>query len=190
MQELYEPLWDDLWHQSKRREFNIRAICMADLSNQGGSRALNEDTQGDDLSWFDHSRDLLYMINLFRDEMARPMVGVGHRLGGTVLVNLAIIHPRLFSTLVLFDPVIQAAIPQGNAIAEPALTLSNLPILRPSVLYVFGQLIPMSTTLLQNEKMATTGTGVGGSGGELEGRVTKVVLSNAGHLLTMEAGDK
>ena len=30
----------------------------------------------------DHSRDLLLMINHFREQMPRPIVGIGHSLGG------------------------------------------------------------------------------------------------------------
>ncbi|RDW66181.1 hypothetical protein BP6252_09816 [Coleophoma cylindrospora] len=47
--------------------------------------------------------------------MPRPLVGVGHSYGSNVLVNLSLIHPRLLSTLVLMDPVIQpkAPAPQG-----------------------------------------------------------------------------
>lgn len=29
----------------------------------------------------DHSRDLLHMINTFRDQMPQPIVGVGHSMG-------------------------------------------------------------------------------------------------------------
>jgi pimeloyl-ACP methyl ester carboxylesterase len=47
------------------------------------------------------------MINHFRAEIPMPIVGVGHSLGANILVNLAYIHPRLLSTLVLLDPVIQ-----------------------------------------------------------------------------------
>ena len=36
-------------------------------------------------SSFDGSRDMLHMINHFRDEMPRPLMGVGHSLGGTQL---------------------------------------------------------------------------------------------------------
>lgn len=32
-------------------------------------------------NWFDHSRDLLHMINHFREEMPRPIIGVGHSMG-------------------------------------------------------------------------------------------------------------
>ena len=33
-------------------------------------------------SWYDHPRDLLHMINHFRKEMPRPLVGIGHSMGG------------------------------------------------------------------------------------------------------------
>lgn len=36
-------------------------------------------------SWLDHSRDLLHFINLKRDEMPRPIVGIGHSFGGAQL---------------------------------------------------------------------------------------------------------
>ena len=46
------------------------------------------------------------MINTFRREMPRPLVGIGHSFGGTLIANLALMHPRLFTTLVLLDPVL------------------------------------------------------------------------------------
>jgi hypothetical protein len=33
----------------------------------------------------DHARDLLQLINLKRAEMPRPLVGIGHSMGGTNL---------------------------------------------------------------------------------------------------------
>lgn len=47
------------------------------------------------------------MINTFRDQMPRPLIGIGHSMGGCQLTNLALIHPRLLETLILIDPVIQ-----------------------------------------------------------------------------------
>ena len=66
-------------------------------------------------SWMDHARDLLQMVNQFRSEMPAPIVGIGHSFGANVLVNLSLMHPRLLSTLVLLDPVIQeyASTPSG-----------------------------------------------------------------------------
>ncbi len=62
-------------------------------------------------SWFDHSRDMLQMINHFR--MPRPLVGIGHSFGACALTKLALFHPRLFSSLVLIDPVISTHSPEA-----------------------------------------------------------------------------
>ena len=109
--ELYEPLWDDLSRALRKQELAIKSIWIADVAHQGMSGLLNEDKLGNDPSWNDHPRDLLYMINRFRKEMPRPLVGVGHSMGGTHLVNLAYIHPRLLTSLVLIDPTIQTTFP-------------------------------------------------------------------------------
>lgn len=36
-------------------------------------------------SWFDHPRDLLHLVNVKRAEMPRPIIGVGHSMGGAHL---------------------------------------------------------------------------------------------------------
>lgn len=112
--ELYEPLWEDLYLKAKKHNFRIRSIWIADVAHQGWSSALNEEHLGNDPSWFDHSRDLLHLINVKRDLMPQPIIGMGHSMGGAQLVNLAYMHPRLLRTLVLIDPVIQiyASVPE------------------------------------------------------------------------------
>ena len=129
--ELYEPLWDDLLQCASQNSFRIRSIWIADVSFQGASFLLNEDKTGNDrtfftpapipyeapsltwydrsASWFDHSRDLLSLINTFRIEMPRPLFGVGHSMGGAQIAHLSLMHPRLFSGVALMDPVIQKA---------------------------------------------------------------------------------
>lgn len=54
------------------------------------------------------------MVNHFRADMPMPLVGIGHSLGANILCNLSFLHPRLFSTVVLMDPVIQS---HGSAMA-------------------------------------------------------------------------
>lgn len=67
----------------------------------------HEDDTDDSIdSWLDSARDLLHMTNHFRSEMPLPIIGVGHSMGANHLVNLALFHPRLFSTLILMEPVI------------------------------------------------------------------------------------
>lgn len=36
-------------------------------------------------SWFDGGRDVVQMINHFRDDMPHPIIGVGHSLGAAQL---------------------------------------------------------------------------------------------------------
>ncbi|KAF2131628.1 alpha/beta-hydrolase [Dothidotthia symphoricarpi CBS 119687] len=305
--ELYEPLWDELLKRCQKFGFGIRSIWMADVVHQGYSGVLNEGKLGNDPSFTDHSRDLLNMVNVFRRQMPRPIVGVGHSMGGCQLTNLALLHPRLFETLVLFDPVIAGTIniignvgpafasakrrdkwpsreeaakafksrpfyqawdprvldrwiqhglrdapstlypdaqspevtltttvhqevmtflrgnfptspdekepssaectianPKINRRTHPDLTPSmvpqspfyrgesiivfrQLPHVQPSVFYVFGEksnLTEDPTTV--EEKLALTGSGVGGSGGRAEGRVDSVMLKDTGHLIPME----
>jgi len=41
--------------------------------------------------WFDHSRDLLHMVNHFRKDMVGPLIGIGHSMvcpSGTLLYHL------------------------------------------------------------------------------------------------------
>ncbi|KAF2089009.1 hypothetical protein K490DRAFT_38616 [Saccharata proteae CBS 121410] len=317
--ELYEPLWEEMLHRSAVSGVRIRSIWIADVAQQGASGVLNEGKLGNDPSWMDHPRDLLHMINTFRAQMPMPLVGVGHSMGGNNLVNLSLMHPRLFETLILIDPVIQLGTsPLGNfapAVAssrrrdrwpsraaaaeafsrskfyqswdprvlerwiqhglrelptklypspstpggpsrstaaapevtlsttkhqevftflrpnfrtdispsnpqapdlivspdgrqdrethpdfdlrsdrnysfyrpEPISTFHQLPFLRPSVLYVFGETSYLSNPDFRRGKMEVTGTGVGGSGGAKEGRVKEVVVEGVGHLIPMEA---
>lgn len=97
-------MWDELYQALKEQGQAIRSIWIADIATQGVSGILNEDKLGNDrelpkggtwyralltiddvASWNDHPRDLLHMINHFRKEMPRPLVGLGHSVGGSHL---------------------------------------------------------------------------------------------------------
>ncbi|KAI8654491.1 AB hydrolase-1 domain-containing protein [Fusarium keratoplasticum] len=293
-QELYEPLWEDLYHDAKSRNLRIRSIYIADAAWQGQSGVLNHDALGNDrksASWLDHARDILHIINTLRPPP--PLVGIGHSFGASILANVALIHPRLMTSLVLLDPVISrftstpssagpaaaslnrrdvwpsreeaaksfgqspfyrtwdprvlqrwiehglrnmsgtnavtltttkhqevftyvrpswdAYDAEGREVIRPDLaidldpslnenwptypvyrpegprTLASLPALRPSVLYLFGGRSEISSVELREEKLALTGTGVGGSGGVKAGRVSSVVSEESGHLVPLEA---
>lgn len=45
-----------------------------------------ENTHSATASWFDHPRDLLHLVNVKRAEMPRPIIGVGHSMGGAHLL--------------------------------------------------------------------------------------------------------
>lgn len=55
------------------------------------------------------------MVNHFRKEMPRPLVGMGHSFGANIIVNLALLHPRLLQHVVLMDPVLSRFIVPGPA---------------------------------------------------------------------------
>ena len=276
-------------------------------------------------SWYDNPRDLFLMINHFGDQISRPLVGIGHSYGGNNLTMLSIMHPTLFTTLVLIDPVIsketvlraetspafasskrrdiwpsrqvareaflkskfyqawdrrvfdrwiehglrdlptkvhpgqsgnsspsssspssssshssspspsqpvtlrttkhqevftffrpsrsdvlfnttglspqdeqdledalfadrnsEAERQRGLYLPEAILTYHYLPFLRPSVFYVFGAESAMSIESARRDKLATTGIGPGGSGGQARGRVSSVVMADTGHLIPMD----
>ncbi|KAB5566821.1 Alpha/beta hydrolase family-domain-containing protein [Coniochaeta sp. 2T2.1] len=123
--ELYEPLWEDLVTALSKKNIRVRGIWIADVAWQGYSSMLNEDKLGNDPSWIDHARDLLHMINIFRDHMPRPLVGVGHSFGGNVIVNLSYLHPRLLSHLVLLDPVLSRFVKLGPDYGFSPMKLSS-----------------------------------------------------------------
>ena len=70
---------------------------------------------------------------------------------------------------------------------ETARVYFRLPEVRPSVLYVFGELSYLSAPEAIASKLRETGIGIGGSGGMKDGKVKGVVLKNVGHLVAMEA---
>jgi hypothetical protein len=69
---------------------------------------------------------------------------------------------------------------------ESTIVFDQLPSLRPSVFYIFGELSFLTDDATIEEKMRLTGAGVGGSGGRAEGRVANVTVKGAGHLIPME----
>lgn len=69
---------------------------------------------------------------------------------------------------------------------ESTIVFNQLPTLRPSVLYIFGSESSLTDDTIIEEKLARTGSGVGGSGGRVEGRVDSVMVQDAGHLIPME----
>lgn len=100
--ELYEPLFEDLLERLTNGT-RIRSIWVADIAAQGSSYALNEEKLATGQSWDDHPRDLLHMINTFKEQMVPPLFGIGHSMGGAQLVQLSKLHPRLFHSVSFLD---------------------------------------------------------------------------------------
>ncbi|KAL1647067.1 hypothetical protein SLS58_002837 [Diplodia intermedia] len=106
--ELYEPLWAEIHSQARSTNVSIRSIWIAESAKQGGNGIPNRTDFGNDatLSASEHADALLHMIHAFRDEIVQPIIGIGHGMGATSLVNMAILHPPLLQTLILIDPTI------------------------------------------------------------------------------------
>ncbi|KAL3264411.1 hypothetical protein ABHI18_000819 [Aspergillus niger] len=68
---------------------------------------------------------------------------------------------------------------------ESAWMFRRLPHLKPPILYLFGERSDLSSPTARQDKVATTGTGLGGSGGAARGLVEEVVLP-CGHMIPME----
>ncbi len=87
-------------------------------------------------------------------------------------------HPDVHPELETIYPFYRPEIPRAYYL---------LPVVRPSVLYIFGELSYMSKPEFIKAKLENTGIGIGGSGGLKDGRVKGVTLKNVGHLVAMEA---
>ncbi|KAB8228254.1 uncharacterized protein BDW43DRAFT_316106 [Aspergillus alliaceus] len=99
--ELYKPLWDVVHYQLKQNGFYFRSIWMADMSSMGQSG------------------------------MPRPLMGISKSFGGNILTNLALMCPRLPTTVVLLDPVIQPTVTQGLGTDPPRAV--NYALRRPDI---------------------------------------------------------
>lgn len=66
------------------------------------------------------------MVNHFRKEMPRPIVGMGHSFGANIMVNLALLHPRLLQHLVLMDAVLTRSVVRGATVGFEPMRLSSV----------------------------------------------------------------
>ncbi|KAL8755995.1 MAG: hypothetical protein Q9199_003229 [Rusavskia elegans] len=267
--ELYEPLWEALCRSSEKRGLHVRSVWMADVANQGMSSVLNEDKLGNDPSWNDHARDWLYITNVMRDKMPRPIIPSGRpsNTANSLLTQMStfrrdywpsreeaaasfrksqyyqswdervlnrwldiglrntptalypetkgdpgaqpvtLLTPKHQEVFTFLRPNFDGMDGDGRMVldrssnpdldldageiypfyrAEPSSTFKRLPYLRPPVLYMFAGKSELSAPVLREQRMRTTGVGVGGSGGAAEGRVKQVLFEDAGHLIPME----
>jgi len=70
---------------------------------------------------------------------------------------------------------------------EMVQTFYNLPNVRPNVLWLFGARSYINSSQASRaEKVACTGTGIGGSGGAEAGHVENTVIQDGGHMLPFE----
>lgn len=84
------------------------------MAHQGESATLNESNLRNDPHLFDHSRDLLYMISHFQENMPPPLIRIGHSIGAAQVVFLSLLHPRLLTSLILIELWITAKTPASG----------------------------------------------------------------------------
>lgn len=89
-------------------------------------------------------------------------------------------------------PDLNPALPGSHPFyrSEPNLLFTQMPHLRPSVLYMFAGKSGMSHPIARAQKLEITGIGVGGSGGVAEGRVQHTCFEVSGHLIPLEMPGK
>ncbi|KAJ6134413.1 hypothetical protein N7523_000735 [Penicillium sp. IBT 18751x] len=116
IKELYEPLFAEILHRARQNGTTINSIWIADMYNIGESAVANRHNLGCEPSWYDHSRDLMDVINHFRDKMARPIIGLGHSFGCNQLFCMSIWHPTLFHSLAFIEPGIDPLYGMGTTI--------------------------------------------------------------------------
>lgn len=69
---------------------------------------------------------------------------------------------------------------------EPVITFHNLPHLRPSTLYIFGDRSQLIDRQLRDSIVHRTGVDIGGGGGLNQGQVKYIVVRDTGHFGPME----
>ncbi|PYH82545.1 hypothetical protein BO82DRAFT_413837 [Aspergillus uvarum CBS 121591] len=67
------------------------------------------------------------MVSHFSDQIKPPIVGVAHSFRCSQFVRLSIMHPRLFSSLISLEPMIQVEGPSILGGRSPALWASTRP---------------------------------------------------------------
>ncbi|CAK96524.1 uncharacterized protein An05g01890 [Aspergillus niger] len=142
--ELYEPLWDELLNQATG--FHIRSIWVADCASMNTSGVLNEDKLSMDYHINANYNHLFSTPRFLDGSCAGPVPddqpfprpdapsargdrsqhGRQHNqyqqqraLTIPFSTNLAFLHPRLFTTILLVDPVIQLSPPAMGFGTDP-----------------------------------------------------------------------
>jgi lysophospholipase len=89
----------------RRRGF---AVAMFDLRGQGGSeRVLSNQRKGHVAAFTEYDRDLAIFIDeIVRPELPQPLIGLGHSLGGNILLRGAQDEASPFARMILLSPMI------------------------------------------------------------------------------------
>ncbi|KAF5865871.1 hypothetical protein ETB97_001938 [Aspergillus alliaceus] len=131
--ELYKPLWDVVHYQLKQNGFYFRSIWMADMSSMGQSGVIKEKISND-YATSAHGESAKVLVGIFctsplvihHTKLRRP-----NHPADLPRTNLALMCPRLPTTVVLLDPVIQPTVTQGLGTDPPRAV--NYALRRPDI---------------------------------------------------------
>ncbi|RIB10818.1 Alpha/beta hydrolase family-domain-containing protein [Gigaspora rosea] len=98
--ELWNPIIK-LLHE-RRHRWNGGDMWALDCSNHGNSAILNQDILPDKFVWTDYTRDILQLID--KAKIQKPIIGIGHSLGGTCILMAEIIRPGTFDSILVIEP--------------------------------------------------------------------------------------
>ncbi|KAK4956525.1 hypothetical protein LTR10_006052 [Elasticomyces elasticus] len=102
--ELYEPLFEDVVERSQQTNVRIRSVWIADCAHQGASGIRNERKLGNDrLLYQTEIGVLLLMISQHRGLTIAEICWQWCSTFASTLLSL--MHPRLFTSLILCEPV-------------------------------------------------------------------------------------
>ncbi|MET0432349.1 MAG: alpha/beta hydrolase [Hyphomicrobium sp.] len=89
----------------RRRGF---AVAIFDLRGQGGSeRVLSNRRKGHVVAFTEYDRDLAIFIDeIVKPSLPAPLIGLGHSLGGNILLRAAQDEASPFSRMILLSPMI------------------------------------------------------------------------------------
>ncbi|MBA2126803.1 alpha/beta hydrolase [Hyphomicrobium methylovorum] len=89
----------------RRRGF---AVAIFDLRGQGGSdRMLSNPRKGHVVAFTEYDRDLaIFIDDVVRPSLPEPLIGLGHSLGGNILLRNAQDEASPFARMVLISPMI------------------------------------------------------------------------------------
>ncbi|KAK1148136.1 hypothetical protein N8T08_010775 [Aspergillus melleus] len=184
--ELYEPLWEDLLAQSHPQGFRIGSIWIADTANLGASGIINENDLGDDhnglhLNQSDPPVTLASSKHQEVMQYIRPNFGAV-RVSEQMKTERSAPHDTLDQPDVIGPPIKTTPFYRS----EPAIAWKLVDHIRPSVLYIFGEQSPISTTYIRTELAQRTGAGIGGNGGTDKSKVKESLIARSGHQAPLE----
>ncbi|RKP06162.1 Alpha/Beta hydrolase protein [Thamnocephalis sphaerospora] len=113
--EVYEPILS--------RISSVRGDAISyEVRNHGDSGVVNaellEENSDLDAIFYDSVRDTRALINTLRLTKRRPLIGIGHSGGGTLMLCTEIMYPGTFEAIIVIDPILSAtaeALPARNS---------------------------------------------------------------------------